>query len=139
MPAGKSNPKAAKKREELITTFDTLDSHLRTTFDAISTAYAKCKSGYAVTSSPSDKLQIESASSGPAPARKGTAHLMFVLGSSVAAARARILLTIDGIDVKMWGSRTQDQSDDEDGDDDASDEDDENTSRMGATKKKRAV
>ncbi|KAI0745212.1 hypothetical protein C8Q76DRAFT_702871, partial [Earliella scabrosa] len=114
MPAGKANPKAAKKREQLITTFDTLDSHLRTTFDAISTAYAKCKSGHTANSSPSDNHQIESASSGPAPAGKGTAHLMFVLGSSVAAARARILLTIDGIDVKMWGSRTQDQSDDED-------------------------
>ncbi|KAI0637547.1 hypothetical protein C8Q77DRAFT_1214626 [Trametes polyzona] len=122
MPGGGSNPKVAKKREELLATFDTLASHLQTTFVALSTAYAKCKSAKDNTVEvPGDEnsqkvSHIRATTQAP---QKGTAHLMFVLGPSVGAARARILLTIDGLEVKVWGERadappSRRQSDEED-------------------------
>ncbi|TFK88354.1 hypothetical protein K466DRAFT_575407 [Polyporus arcularius HHB13444] len=138
MPGGKSNPKVAKKREELLANLDTLASHLQTTFVALSTAHARCKSAY--TQSPSfsrttdenedpegELRHVTSVKEG----RRGTAHLMFVLGTSVGAARARILLTIDGLEVKVWGARADDpasqskenstKSEDEDSDEEDSD------------------
>ncbi|RPD55091.1 hypothetical protein L226DRAFT_493122 [Lentinus tigrinus ALCF2SS1-7] len=113
MPGGKSNPKVAKKRDELIETFDTLASHLQTTFVALSTAYARCKSASSQSHSSSfstcenddpegERCHVATAVE---EGRRGTAHLMFVLGTSVGAARARILLTIDGLEVKVWGAR----------------------------------
>ncbi|KAI0368442.1 hypothetical protein BV20DRAFT_969260 [Pilatotrama ljubarskyi] len=109
MPRGTSNPKAAKKREELLATFDILSSHLQTTFVALSTAYAKCKSARskaAPDANPSDENSQKISQAGTSgAAQRGTAHLMFVVGPSVGAARARILLTIDGLDVKVWGER----------------------------------
>lgn len=126
MPVGKSNPKVAKKRDELLATFDTLSSHLQTTFVALSTAYAKCKSA---------KTKAETATSDEnghagVPARsvagpsRGTAHMMFVLGPSANTARARIVLTIDGLDVKVWGTRPVDfqaREEDEDGSEEEAD------------------
>ncbi|KAI0771705.1 hypothetical protein BD413DRAFT_671307 [Trametes elegans] len=107
MPRGGSNPKVARKREELLATFDTLSSHLQTTFVALSTAYAKCQSAKCkVTTAPADEnSHKETRAAAATSPTQGTAHLMFVLGSSVGAARARILLTIDGLDVKVWGER----------------------------------
>ncbi|TBU48809.1 hypothetical protein BD309DRAFT_883840 [Dichomitus squalens] len=117
MPGGKSNPKAAKKRDELLATFDILASHLQTTFVAISTAYAKCKSATSDENGHTRNVARPS---------RGTAHLMFVFGPSANAARARIVLTIDGLDVKVWGARPCDSlyrdDDDVDGEED-SDED----------------
>ena len=99
MPEGKSNSKAANKRKELLATFDLLATHLHTTFVALSTAYARCR-------------QTQTENENALPARQsggraglGTAHLMFVLGPSVNAARARIVLTIDNLEVKVWGAR----------------------------------
>ncbi|KAI0333463.1 hypothetical protein GY45DRAFT_1319773 [Cubamyces sp. BRFM 1775] len=107
MPRGGSNPKVAKKREELLATFDMLSSHLQTTFVALSTAYAKCKSakGKAAAVPGDENSQKDTQGSAAAESQRGAAHLMFVLGPSVGAARARILLTIDGLDVKVWGER----------------------------------
>lgn len=116
MPGGKSNPKVTRKRDELLATFDILESHLRTTFVALSTAYARCKSASSLTPSGGENAQIKTDVSTPENAPRGTAHLLFVLGSSVGTARARILLTIDGLDVKVWGSRDQTREDDEDED-----------------------
>ncbi|KAI0352503.1 hypothetical protein OH77DRAFT_792601 [Trametes cingulata] len=125
MPSGGSNPKAAKKREELLATFDMLSSHLQTTFVALSTAYAKCKSARSIDPAAhngdenSQKISHAGPSNSARPQR-GTAHLMFVLGPSVGAARARIVLTIDGLEVKVWGERadarpsnTSDESEDD--------------------------
>ncbi|PIL36470.1 hypothetical protein GSI_00159 [Ganoderma sinense ZZ0214-1] len=107
MPVGKSNPKVAKKRDELLATFDILSSHLQTTFVALSTAYAKCKSAKTkaetATSDENGHFHVQPNSvAGPS---RGTAHLMFVLGPSANSARARIVLTIDGLDIKVWGTR----------------------------------
>ncbi|KAI8984858.1 hypothetical protein BD414DRAFT_489454 [Trametes punicea] len=84
MPGGRFNPKAAKKREELLATFDTLSSHLQTTFVALSTAYAQRKT----TKSTANNLHKdentpthmqEGSNNG---SQRGIAHLMFVLGPS---------------------------------------------------------
>ncbi|KAL7281911.1 hypothetical protein ACG7TL_003377 [Trametes sanguinea] len=107
MPGGGSNPKVARKREELLATFDTLSSHLQTTFVALSTAYAKCKSAKRKASTvPSDENSAKESQVDPgAMPQRRAAHLMFILGPSAGAARARILLTIDGLEVKVWGQR----------------------------------
>ncbi|KAH9887725.1 hypothetical protein C8Q73DRAFT_668726 [Cubamyces lactineus] len=126
MPGGGSNPKVAKKREELLATFDMLSSHLQTTFVALSTAYAKCKSAKdKAAAQPGDENSQKGTQSSVADkTQRGAAHLMFVLGPSVGAARARILLTIDGLDVKVWGERTDARqappSDESEPEDDAS-------------------
>ncbi|KAI0717579.1 hypothetical protein C8T65DRAFT_112460 [Cerioporus squamosus] len=130
MPGGKSNTKAAKKRDELVATFDTLASHLQTTFVALSTAYARCKSAQTQTQTHTGPQSLSSstndenedpqgerrrvASMNLKEGSRGTAHLMFVLGTSVGAARARILLTIDGLEVKVWGARADDPASQED-------------------------
>ncbi|KAJ8474947.1 hypothetical protein ONZ51_g6895 [Trametes cubensis] len=93
MPGGGSNPKVAKKREDLLATFDMLSSHLQTTFVALSTAYAKCKLAKGKAA----------AQAGDENSQKDTQA--YTAGPSVGAARARILLTIDGLDVKVWGER----------------------------------
>ncbi|KAI9059044.1 hypothetical protein FKP32DRAFT_1635003 [Trametes sanguinea] len=107
MPGGGSNPKVARKREELLATFDTLSSHLQTTFVALSTAYAKCKSAKSKTTPAlsDENSQKEPQEDPSVTPQRGAAHLMFILGPSVGAARARILLTIDGLEVKVWGQR----------------------------------
>ncbi|OJT10582.1 hypothetical protein TRAPUB_12881 [Trametes pubescens] len=129
MPGGGSNAKVAKKREELLATFDTLSSHLRTTFVALSTAYAKCKLAKDKAADvPGDEnsQKVSRASSSTNGTQRGSAHLMFILGPSVGAARARILLTIDGLEVKVWGERvdmTSHEDADEPGDEDSVDND----------------
>ena len=107
MPVGKSNPKVAKKRDELLATLDILSSHLQTTFVALSTAYAKCSSAKtkAETATSDENGHADVPPSSVAGPSRGTAHLMFVLGPSANAARARIVLTIDGLDIKVWGMR----------------------------------
>ncbi|KAH9916820.1 uncharacterized protein B0H18DRAFT_1037342 [Fomitopsis serialis] len=89
MPGGRSDTRAAKRRNDLLATIDTLESHMHTTFTALSTALARRKSRDEDVALPST----------------GTAHLAFVLGPSVGAARARIVYTVNGLEVKVWGER----------------------------------
>ena len=84
MPSGHSDTRAAKRRTELLAAIDTLSSHMQTTFTALSTALARRKMSDLAT---------------------GAAHLAFVLGPSVGAARARIVYAVDGLEVKVWGER----------------------------------
>ncbi|KAI0666134.1 hypothetical protein C8Q78DRAFT_475156 [Trametes maxima] len=122
MPGGGSNPKVTKKREELLATFDTLSSHLQTTFVALSTAYAKCQSAKckAAVVPGDENSQKGTQPSAISPAGRRAAHLMFLLGPSVGAARAKIILTIDGLDVKVWGEREHAPPTPEDSDDEGS-------------------
>ncbi|KAI0751797.1 hypothetical protein C8Q80DRAFT_1159371 [Daedaleopsis nitida] len=134
MPVSKSNPKVAQKREELLATFDILASHFHTTFVALSTAYARCKSPHSSTSADRQSEAVDANTPTLAPTiPRGKAHLMFVLGSSVGAARARIVLTIDGLELKVWGARgasheeeevseEDEESDEDTSDDEASEE-----------------
>jgi len=92
MPCGQSDTRAAKKRGELLSAIDTLSSHMHTTFSALSTALAR--------------RNIKGPQHGDGQER-ASAHLAFVLGPSVGAARARIILVVDGLEVKAWGEREE--------------------------------
>ncbi|OCH93255.1 hypothetical protein OBBRIDRAFT_725243 [Obba rivulosa] len=84
------NSRAAKRRGELISAIDILSSHLHTTFAALSTAFARNKSR---------RKDVERAED------LASAHLVFALGPSVGAARARVVYVVDGLEVKVWGDR----------------------------------
>jgi hypothetical protein len=67
----------------MLDSFDTLTSHLLTTFTALSSAVARSTN----------------------PRRKANAFLAFLVGPSIGSARSKVVLGIDGLEVKVWGSR----------------------------------
>jgi hypothetical protein len=82
---------ATRKRTEFLAAFDTLTSHLETTFTALSAALAER------TQTPANshvKLQARTL-------------LVLALGPSVSAAKARIVLVVDGMEVKGWEERDE--------------------------------
>ncbi|GBE79048.1 hypothetical protein SCP_0202450 [Sparassis crispa] len=85
MPDGQSDSRTARRRTELLTAYDTLCSHLNTTFSALSTAFALSKTG--------EKKKTHDA------------HLVFVLGPSIGAAKQRVVFVVDGLEVKLQGGR----------------------------------
>ncbi|PCH41727.1 hypothetical protein WOLCODRAFT_163336 [Wolfiporia cocos MD-104 SS10] len=89
MPGRQTDSKAAKKRMELLSAIDTLSSHMQTTFLALSTAIARRKQ--------KDDGGNENL------IKHGRAHLAFMVGPSAGAARARVMLVIDGLELKIWG------------------------------------
>lgn len=96
MPTAQSNSKATKKRMELVSAIDTLNSHLQTTFVALSSALY-------------DMMHIAGCE-GAAPERTpydaiARAHMMFVVGPSIGAARAKVAFVVDGLEVKSWSER----------------------------------
>ncbi|KAI0784397.1 hypothetical protein C8Q75DRAFT_395331 [Abortiporus biennis] len=102
----RTETRTTKKRVELVNAIDTLSSHLHTTFAALSTAY--CRRG---TPSP-NSAHNDYPESISAPIARGRrhgppmqAHLAIVLGSSVGAAKAKVLFVVDGLEVKLWGAR----------------------------------
>ncbi|KAJ8697609.1 hypothetical protein PTI98_004395 [Pleurotus ostreatus] len=102
MPGGNTTTRAGKLRAELLTSMDTLSSHLITTFTALSTAYALrgCKSTF----SPTDTQRHILAG------RTSTTYLSILVGPSIGAARARVVFGVDGLEVRHWGLRV-DQED----------------------------
>jgi len=94
----------------MITAFDELSSHLHTTFSALSTALAR----------------------NPAHRSTETVYLALVLGPTIGAPKARVVLVLEGLEVKIWGQRegidgaglsTDSPSEDDVDDDDEDDED----------------
>ncbi len=83
MPVSSAATRAAKKRSDMINAFDELSSHLHTTFSALSTALARN------------------------PAHRGTdiVYLALVLGPTIGAPKARVVLVLEGLEVKIWGKR----------------------------------
>ncbi|KAH9978150.1 hypothetical protein BGW80DRAFT_1286061 [Lactifluus volemus] len=99
VPGASSVSRAAKKRADMITTFDELSSHLHTTFSALSTALARNKNH----------------------ASTHTAYLALVLGPTIGAPKARVILALEGLEVKIWGERAKkDETDDCSSSDDGS-------------------
>ncbi|KAG2337090.1 hypothetical protein BDR05DRAFT_970626 [Suillus weaverae] len=86
MPSGDTTSRTAKKRQELLNSFDTLASHLNTTFTALSTAFAH-HSG------------TEDAPS------SGRAYLAVVLGPTPGSAKCRVMVGVDALEAKIWGKR----------------------------------
>ncbi|KAJ7165597.1 hypothetical protein C8R43DRAFT_1104199 [Mycena crocata] len=112
IPNGKSNPRALKLRTDLLASFDTLSSHLTTTFSALSTAFA-------LTTNLDPKTKR--------PTRR--AYLAILVGPSIGSAKTRVMFAVDGLVAKVWGERDdvpefhdsdssdEDESAEDDGDD----------------------
>jgi len=81
----KAGSRAAKKRQELINSFDTLASHLNTTFTALSTAFA-----------------FRGATTREDGSR---AYLAVVLGPTPGSSRSRIMVGVDALETRVWGER----------------------------------
>ncbi|KDQ52026.1 hypothetical protein JAAARDRAFT_139351 [Jaapia argillacea MUCL 33604] len=90
LPSKQPDTRAMKKRTDLLSSLDILSSHLCTTFTALSTALAKSHHRRS-------KLEPQD--------RRAQVYLAMVLGPSVNAAKSRMMLVLDGLDVKVWGSR----------------------------------
>ena len=78
-----SASRATKKRTEMTTAFDELSSHLHTTFSALSTALAQNQTH----------------------GKTDTVYLSLVLGPTIGAPKARVVLVLEGLEVKIWGQR----------------------------------
>ncbi|KAH7888278.1 hypothetical protein F5I97DRAFT_1926702 [Phlebopus sp. FC_14] len=96
IPGDDNASRAAKKRHELLTSFDTLTSHMYTTFIALSTAMALRGTRDAPKLVP-----------GNIPTNQGCrvsrAFLSLVLGPTIGAAKSRVIVCIDGLEEKVWG------------------------------------
>lgn len=72
-----------KLRTEFLATFDTIASHMDTTFSALSTALSRC-SNY------KDSTIIR-------------AYLAIFVGPSLVSAKSKVVLGIDGLEKRVWG------------------------------------
>ena len=97
--------RAVKNRAELLASFDTLASHLSTTFTALSTAFAGALDRGGVT----EGVESESEKR----AGRARAYLAILVGPSVGTAKAKVVFAVDGLEVKVWGER---ESEAEEGD-----------------------
>ncbi|KAJ3857243.1 hypothetical protein EV368DRAFT_71078 [Lentinula lateritia] len=99
LPGGKafqSNTRAAKLKHDLIDSFDTLSSHLDTTFTALSTAFARCSPTGAFASGASDADKQSPGSQ---------AYLAILVGPSIGTAKSKVIFAVDGLETKIWGVR----------------------------------
>ena len=80
--------RSSRKRVELLNTMDTLSSHLRTTFAALSDSLTPQEHKIATSSGPIVSVQ---------PLNR--VHLMIVVGSSPGASKANVVMTVDGLEV----------------------------------------
>ncbi|KNZ76894.1 hypothetical protein J132_07081 [Termitomyces sp. J132] len=109
----KSSPRALKQRNELLSSFDTLTSHLNTTFTALSSAFARISSISKYQGANTAKYNCT------------RAYLGIFVGSSPATAKAKVLFAVDGLEIKAIGVRN-DRSDYDDKDVSPSEEEDGN-------------
>ncbi|KAJ3907208.1 hypothetical protein F5879DRAFT_942808 [Lentinula edodes] len=96
LPGGKSNTRAAKLKHDLIDSFDTLSSHLDTTFTALSTAFARCSPTGASASGDSNADEQSPGSQ---------AYLAILVGPSIGTAKSKVIFAVDGLETKIWGVR----------------------------------
>ena len=75
-----------KLRTEFLASFDTISSHMDTTFSALSTALSRC-SNY------KDSMTTR-------------AYLAILLGPSTVSAKSKVVLGIDGLEKRIWGNHT---------------------------------
>ena len=71
----------------MIAAFDELSSHLHTTFSALSTALARSQTH----------------------GKTDTVYLALVLGPTIGAPKARVVLVLEGLEVKIWGQREDEE------------------------------
>ena len=87
-----------KQRAELLASFDTISSHMDTTFSALSTALSRCSNNKDSTNA--------------------RVYLAILVGPSLESAKSKVILGIDGLEKRIWGnhinvSNTQEAEDDE--------------------------
>lgn len=92
MPDTDTRCRATKKRQQLLSSFDTLASHLYTTFVALSTSLALRRARVHVDEK-SGRTDV------------GTVFLAIVLGPTIGTAKSRVIMGMDGFDIKVWGVR----------------------------------
>ncbi|KAG6873605.1 hypothetical protein C0995_013978 [Termitomyces sp. Mi166 len=90
----KSSPRALKQRNELLSSFDTLTSHLNTTFTALSSAFARINS-----------ISKHQSDTNNAKSNYARAYMGVFVGSSPATAKAKVLFAVDGLEIKAIGAR----------------------------------
>ncbi|KAG2014200.1 hypothetical protein CC2G_011042 [Coprinopsis cinerea AmutBmut pab1-1] len=117
MSGKNTNTKAAKQRTELLNAFDTLSSHLTTTFTALSTALARSSSK-------------ENNDASPVGHR---AYVAILLGPSLGTAKSKVFLGVDQFDARIWGMQEEqtggnDEEEAGSDEDEDTDEDDESGS-----------
>ncbi|PFH47728.1 hypothetical protein AMATHDRAFT_6465 [Amanita thiersii Skay4041] len=103
---------ASKHRTDLLASFDTLSSHLCTTFTALSTALARCKRLDGVSTSSVVVSAEVLETRGGVRERGGTkrgarVYVAILVGPSVGSAKCRVVLGVDGLEVKVWGEREE--------------------------------
>jgi hypothetical protein len=77
----------------LLSSYDTISSHLDTTFSALSTALARCSGASArLSASPEGKKVAQ-------------AHVAILVGPSLGTAKSKVILGIDGLETRIWGAR----------------------------------
>ncbi|KAF9475820.1 hypothetical protein BDN70DRAFT_840292 [Pholiota conissans] len=91
LPGGKVNSRAFKQRTELLSSYDTISSHLDTTFSALSTALARCANAKTGNTTSTNKV--------------AQAHVAILVGPSLGAAKSKVILGIDGLEARVWGVR----------------------------------
>lgn len=77
--------RAFKQRTELLNSYDTISSHLETTFSALSTALAR--------------------SSEHVEGKLNKVYLGYLIGPSISTSKAKVILGIDGLEARVWGTR----------------------------------
>ncbi|KAM6492750.1 hypothetical protein JOM56_012474 [Amanita muscaria] len=107
-----TDTRATKQRTELLATYDTLASHLNTTFTSLSTAFARCKrldassqASYQPTA-PSEQDNSDEEGGASVSRRKTVrAYVAILVGPSIGSARSKVLLGVDGLEARIWGKR----------------------------------
>lgn len=85
-----TNTRVDKLRTEFLATFDTLSSHMDTTFSALSTALSRCSDYKDCTMT--------------------RAYLAILLGPSREYAKSKVMLGIDGLENRIWGNHVKNVS-----------------------------
>jgi len=93
-----TNTRVDKQRTDFLASFDTISSHMDTTFSALSTALSRCTNNKDSTIA--------------------RAYLAILVGPSLESAKSKVVLGIDGLEKRIWGdhinvSNTQEAGDDE--------------------------
>ena len=114
--------RAVKSRTELLASFDTLASHLSTTFTALSTAFARAVNRLG---------GVKERGEGDQGGGRARAYLAILVGPSVGSAKAKVVFAVDGLEVKVWGEREGGEEDEdeekgeEEGEEEGEEQDDE--------------
>ncbi|KAG6830209.1 hypothetical protein H0H87_008853, partial [Tephrocybe sp. NHM501043] len=90
----KTSPRAVKQRNELLSSFDTLASHLDTTFTALSSAFTRIR-----------KPEKGREDKGENQLDRARVYMGIFVGSSLSSAKGKAMFAVDGLEIKAIGFR----------------------------------